>query len=396
MPYEEALFWAYLDIAGDGRDLALRDRSEASADSGLPGSLGFHGGLCEMGWVTQHLSLLTVIGPFEESSAGILRSADAEEFCETIDGHLVSRLEQPWNDHYCASTGLTGLGMYLLERLPSNLALTGLELVIDNLDRLAEHTDAGVTWHTSPGFLPDWQRELAPQGYYNLGVPNGIAGVIYFLSEACFSGLGKRAESLLEGAIAWLLDQRSTRGLFSRFEPLVASRMLATVPRLAWCQGDLGILAVLSNVVHRIRRRDWSEARDALLDHCLIWPSDRSGVIDPSLCHGTAGVAHIFNRIYQRDGDLRCLHASREWFEWTLAMQRQETGVGGFVTMTKGNPKMDCHAAEARATLIDGGLGVGLSLLSALTSVEPAWDRLMLLSGRPLHSRSAQTRRAAE
>ncbi len=84
---------------------------------------------------------------------------------------------------------------------------------------------------------------------------------------------------------------------------------------------------------------------------------DDCGVVDAGLCHGAAGLLHVFNRLHQATGDGLLVDAARRWFEPALALPVPED------------------------RFLEGRAGVDLALLAACTDVEPAWDRVLLLSG---------------
>jgi hypothetical protein len=283
----------------------------------------------------------------------------------------------------CLISGLVGFGTYFIERLPRKSAIEGVRAVFEQLELRSDRVDGGVTWHSEPELLPDWQKEQCPNGYFNLGVAHGIPGIVHFLSELWATGLvdKERVYRLLDGAIHWLIAQQRPAGSVSRFSSWIVPGKGSTDSRMAWCYGDLGILPVLFQVSDRTGRADWRTAGEELLDHCLAWPADLARICDAPLCHGAAGVAHIFNRIYQATGDRRCLEAALQWYKRTLAFRRPGTGVGGFSSITRPDPSGP-PIWEANPSFLDGAMGVALALLAAVTPVEPGWDRLLLLSGK--------------
>jgi hypothetical protein len=113
-------------------------------------------------------------------------------------------------------------------------------------------------------------------------------------------------------------------------------------------------------------------------------PLEQSGIVDAPLCHGAAGLGQIFNRLFQSTGRVEFADAAREWFGRALEMRHPGEGIGGY------------QAAEKRAgggldwvsdpSLLTGAAGIALALLAATTSVEPAWDRMLLLSLRSIQS----------
>jgi lantibiotic biosynthesis protein len=300
--YEDALLYRYLAAPMDDSrwmDRAFEHLNDAIDDAqSLIPSLRLFAGLSGLGWTIEHLSRFDGNNLSTVAAAGDDRDSNAE-----IDSALLRALERGiWSGPYDLISGLVGFGVYFLERLPAENATRGIRAVISHLDALSRCVGEGITWHSRPDLLPEWQRQRYPDGYYNLGVAHGVPGVLYFLSEVAERGLDKRAERMLEGAMAWLLLQRRPPGTLSWFAPWIAAEEPDDT-RLAWCYGDLGIAAVLLRISRRTGRADWRTFAAGLLENCLAWPIERAGVNDAPLCHGAAGAAHIFNRIYQDEGD---------------------------------------------------------------------------------------------
>jgi lantibiotic biosynthesis protein len=391
----DALLFAYLAAARSDESLAVRatDRLNATIAQAPSHWLGLYGGLCGLAWTVEHVShLLDAAFPTEvdgdvESAGSDDETQDDGDLNAEVDAEVLRRLQQvpvgAWLDHYDLISGLVGYGTYLLERWPAETAKAGVELVIQHLEAIAERTDGGITWHTRPDLLPEWQRQGCPGGYYNLGVAHGMPGVIHFLSEAMAAGVEhKGAGPLLDGAVDWLMAQRRPAGSASWFSGWLAPGH-ATDSRGAWCYGDIGILSVLFQVARRRRRDDVRRFANDLLDHCLARAPEDYGVVDAPLCHGATGAAHVFNRLYQVEGDPRCRDAALAWFDRALAMRQPTSAVGGFLASTR--PDLAGPIVwEASPAFLDGAIGVALALLSAVTATEPSWDRLLLLSGRNL------------
>lgn len=397
--YEEALLYGYLGLAFD--DQGWTDRAAECLNQAIDNaprgmrSLGLFGGLTGLGWTVEHIS--RVLRQVPISSDGMQSKSalepdgsddegpeEEEDLNTEVDAAVLRNL--PNTDCCCPYdlvSGLVGYGTYFLERVPKETAIIGTTAVFDRLAMLAERANAGITWHSGPELLPDWQRERYPEGYYNLGVAHGIPGIIHFLSEISETHIvqQERSKTLLESAVNWLIAQKRPQGSLSRFSSWVVPGQESTDSRLAWCYGDLGILAVLWQVAYRANRSDWRQFAYVLLNHCLDWPPDRTGIADAPLCHGAAGVAHIFNRIYQTEGDPRCLGAALLWYERTLAFRQPGKGVGGFLSLTRPDPNSS-PIWESSPAFLDGSIGIALALLAALTPVEPGWDRALLLSGR--------------
>jgi hypothetical protein len=94
-------------------------------------------------------------------------------------------------------------------------------------------------------------------------------------------------------------------------------------------------------------------------------------------------VAHIFNRIYQAEGNGRCLDAAIEWYQRAMNFREVGKGVGGFASLTRPDLSGD-PVWEPNPAFLDGAAGIALAFLAAVTPIEPEWDRLLLVSGKRL------------
>ena len=269
-----------------------------------------------------------------------------------MDAALLALLDSsPVEDHDLVS-GLVGLGVYSCERLPRPSARAALERIVTQLGLLAEEDGAGVRWFTAPHRLAPDPRRLSPAGHWDLGMAHGAAGVVAFLAHARAAGAGGPAvDDLLERAAGWLTGQRLPPESPSRYAPWIAPGQSPRPARTAWCYGAPGVAAAL---LAAGRRDDAVEVARAAAGR----PVDDCGVVDAGLCHGAAGLLHVFNRLHQATGDGLLADAARGWFEPALVLPVPEDG------------------------FLEGRAGVGLALLAACTDIEPAWDRILLLSGR--------------
>jgi hypothetical protein len=94
-----------------------------------------------------------------------------------------------------------------------------------------------------------------------------------------------------------------------------------------------------------------------------------SGVVDATFCHGSAGLAHILNRLNQPD-------ASRAWVEHTLRLRKKGVGLGGYAHVSQDSANNEVLAAETG--LLTGIAGIALVILAAASQQEPTWDAILL------------------
>lgn len=364
-----ALLNAYLAVATD--DTEAEERAIAWLERALEGLGGgrdasLYGGAAGVAWVAEHVSQL-------------LGSDDADPD-DAMEGALLGLSRRsPWRSDFDLISGLAGYGVFALERLPRPRARECLEQVVERLEELAERTPEGITWHTPPELLPDQQRTEAPGGYYNLGVAHGVPGVVAVLAGAAASGVtAERARALAAGAVDWLLAQRRPPGAPSALAYWVAVGLEPRPARLAWCYGDPGVAAALLASDRALGGTPWRRHALALGAAAASRRPEDSGVEDAWLCHGAAGLGHLFNRIHQASGDASVRDAARAWLERALELRDGDgRGFGGYVP----GPGREVYDGDGSGVLT-GAAGVALALLGATTDVEPAWDRLLAISLR--------------
>ena len=365
-----AVFYGYLSQTDSRKHYAkaalrfLQEAGDALASVTMGPSL--YGGFSGVAWATAHLE-------------GRLFDPDGNS-TEAVDEVLKNHVNRPsWQGDYDLIIGLVGLGVYALERLPAPVAISCLKGIVDRLEETAERQGKGITWHTSPKLLPPDQRKLCPRGYYNLGLAHGVAGIIALLGAACAAGVRRRkARKLLDGAVAWLLRQKREDRTGSRFPAWVAPGVKSDSCRSAWCYGDPGVAAALLCAARSVGEPAWEREALEIARGAADRPPEESGVVDAGLCHGAAGLGHIFNRMYQTTGEEVLGRAAGFWFERTLAMRQPDRGVGGFSALAANDDGTRYWVDDVG--ILTGASGIALALLAATTSIEPAWDRMLLVS----------------
>ncbi len=334
---------------------------------------GLFGGFTGTAWAVAHLE-------------GRLFEAGEDDPNAAVDAALRELLLQsPWRGDYDLVSGLVGFGCYALERLPQPAGVTGLALVVDGLDGLAERTAGGITWRTAPERLPSEQCEEYPEGYYDVGLAHGVPGVIALLGQVGargdegLDGPRQKARALLDGAVAWLLAQEPDDRAQS-FPYWVGPGISPTPARLAWCYGDLGVAVALLQAARGAREPAWEREALRIAHRAAARPAEQSGVVDCGLCHGAAGVGHLFNRLFQATGDETLGVAARGWLARALAMRQPDQSIAGFSAMMPDPERPREVRWVAERGLLEGAAGVALALLAATTEREPEWDRMLLAS----------------
>jgi hypothetical protein len=302
----------------------------------------------------------------------VLRHLDDNDAAHAAIDDALERFlaPSPWNAPFDLMVGLAGVSVYLLERLPSARAASLLERIVACLAESAAERDGGIAWATyAERWLPPELHGDRPPVYFDPAVAHGQAGVMAVLAALVAHGLGgETAPRLLAGATAWMRAQRMPEDALSRFPRIVRTDRAPETARDAWCYGDPGIAAALLAAA----RATSDDALEAMALDAARWAATRdaatSKCVDPALCHGALGKAHIFHRLYRATGDELFADVARASIARGLTMH-DPRGFGGFATLNG-------------AAFLHGGAGVALALAAAVSAPEddPGWDRTLLLS----------------
>jgi hypothetical protein len=273
-------------------------------------------------------------------------------------------------------SGAAGFGLVALGSRPTAATEALVDAAIDRLARDAEAMDVGIAWRAMP--TNDRAAREHPDGFFSTGMAHGTAGIIAFLARAAVTGAGERrarARHLVDEAIAWLFSLRGDeRG--ARY-PFLVDGAHRRYKSSVWCNGDIGVAAGLAVAGLVLEMPAWLDEAVATAHHAFARGGLDPRVSEPCVCHGAAGVAHLYNRLAQVTGDEVCADAARAWFGRTLSMRSAQRGVAGFSFATRVAPAGDAALPTADPSLLLGAGGVALALLAATSSVEPVWDHVL-------------------
>ncbi len=339
-----ALFYSYVaeaELLDDAQDIArcmLEDAEAALAQQKMGPSLcaGFAG----IGWAHAHIR------------RRLFRERGRITLAELDDALVALLSDWPW---------------------PTEFDL--LRLVVERLAESAVDVNGLAAWPTAPG-----EQAFTPDGEFNMGLAHGTPSVVGFLGRAAGVGITPRTTlPLLRRATEWLLAQQLAADSGSAY-PKYCDRAGTPGPpaRTAWCYGDPGVASALLAAGSGAKSRVWRAEAIGLATRAARRRADETGVVDAGICHGSAGVAHIFNRLYQATGQMVLRDAAIEWYRRTLKFRRRDRGVAGFVALDRSPQRPTLREMNDRS-LLSGAAGIGLALLAATTPLRPMWDRIFLL-----------------
>lgn len=319
-------------------------------------------GIAGVGWLIQHLV-----------TDGILDDSYIETLNE-IDELLISSIKRDVAlRRYDYFTGLIGKGLYFLERLEFDKSKTHYLLSISNeLMSLKENNICA--WQDNYAI----NRKPSENVAFNLGLAHGNPSILYFLTKVWHTSDAKNNELLktIGDLSNWLrnqeicnsgrcfypnyiIDENSYPNQFSGFN-------------LGWCYGDLGVLTSLLQYAIAVDDKE-------LKGYCIFRAKEISNniveylPIDSGLCHGLAGVAVIYQRLFHYTNEDSFHQTSEFLFSEMLKSAKFSDGLAGFKSHI-GNDEW-----VSDFSFLTGVSGIGLAMLSMLHENNRKWDRILLL-----------------
>lgn len=284
---------------------------------------------------------------------------ESHELTAAVDDRLLGLLAaHHWDLDFDLVNGLVGMGVYFLSR--GELGLKGLTHVAAHLCRLATIDHEGAKWYKSSNLMPPLHVSFGLEGYHNCGLAHGSAGVVALLGRLESTSIwNAELGQLRDAAVMWLAAQYESDIGFPPWVPKDGRRKDLNS---SWCSGDAGITSALFYT--ECSYPDTLPGLSQMIERWMELPSRVVNV--PGFCHGAAGTAHVANRIFQVTGSEKHLEASRRWLQTVMSFWHGDAVV------------LNLGPEESRFDLLNGLVGIGLVLLSALTDQTPQWDRLVL------------------
>lgn len=237
-----------------------------------------------------------------------------------------------------------------------------------------------------------WGRRYDHTEYYqgkplygtNLGLSHGIPSYLHILINARSKSYnpGETKELCYEFINFIKSSKTLSQDCYCLFPTVLQKKNLKTNgvelfnspshcdPLLAWCYGDLGIGIVLLQVAIREKDSELKRMAEEVLLHSTLFTAENSSItINPFLCHGAAGIMHIYNRAYQYTRNPVFRKSANYWLGKCL-----------WQVQAKEYLKPIAAGEEERVSLLNGLPGASLALLATINPQEPSWDRILLLS----------------
>jgi len=262
-----------------------------------------------------------------------------------------------------------GVGFYFLKRKTNTEYIQEL---VDFLYLIAEKDFKNKIFKWMS--VIDHERKIVG---YNLALSHGISSIVIFLVRCVRNGLiNDKIMEMLTGAVNFVLSNQMD---FTQYGSSFPSYVFKDLPksisksRLGWCYGDLGTGIALWQAGKASGQTEWGKRGiEALIHSTYRRNLNETMINDAGICHGSAGVAMIFRRMFLETGHYEFENAIQFWIKQTLDFSMFEDGLVGYKTLIK-------QEWECDYSLLTGISGIGLMLLTYLSEIPFDWDELFLL-----------------
>lgn len=344
------------------------------ADSVLPGLFSGMPGIAWSWAVAAPLLGARPDASLLDRSADLLQEYVDSQFC-TKDVELVD--------------GLAGMGLFACV-VPSTERRKRLAASIyRRVIALAERSDGGLTWRKPIRHGAQPHDRASGAFTHNMGLAHGVLGVISMLSAWRRTGIAPTgAERALAQAERWYQIHCARDGAGVPVAPYFADAPEAERVRLAWCYGDLGAVAALSQSAFASRDEAQLDALWRWLDASLGRPdADSFGLTDVGICHGTAGLATILHRLGVDGRYPAGLEGARRFYLETIRRVADDVSAV---------PATEAHIDDANSLgFLTGSAGTVAALVGAVSDFPPVWHGMMGITVPVLDSRTSVLSEAA-
>jgi lantibiotic modifying enzyme len=223
----------------------------------------------------------------------------------------------------------------------------------------------------------DLNNSIVKAGEVNLGLSHGLPSILKFC--ICCYKKNIQVEKAKKNAykIIDFLVWVKSRAPGETFPNTISKRNQSpnSGSRLSWCYGDLSIGFILYQSGVAFNDSTITEfALDVMLNTIPRKSIGETNVRDAGFCHGSAGIAHIYNKMWHYTNNVLFKDACSFWIKETLDFSVNQDSPAGYKVYLKDEyPQLDSYG------LLTGISGIGLALLSFINK-EYDWDYCLMLN----------------
>lgn len=211
------------------------------------------------------------------------------------------------------------------------------------------------------------------------GIPHGYASWIILLCKIYNIGIEETTcleilDNLISYYIPYIYNSYKGDSFFP--QTLQSNEQISIHSRLGWCNGDIPCLYALLTYSELIKNEQLQYRIIKLLtDVSHRRDLKRYSVCDAGLCHGSAGIMYIFNKLYNKYKTKDFWESFVFWKQVTLSLGNNIENPTGYMKVRYDGSKIIYETSE---TFIEGVAGIGLAIISILYGID-TWDDFLLL-----------------
>jgi lantibiotic modifying enzyme len=177
-------------------------------------------------------------------------------------------------------------------------------------------------------------------------------------------------------ALEFSLNWKAIGGLYPHLvRPKLIDISIPNFSRLAWCWGDLGIAVAFHNIKSSPSFQVNNEKALKVINYCAKRRNlNDEKVVDAGLCHGSSGIALVFDHFYHETGSSLILATRNFWLQKTLEMCIHEDSASGFKAFDS-----ESNSFYVNSNFLEGDAGIGLMLLDFMTGNRGNWRKSLLV-----------------
>ncbi len=263
--------------------------------------------------------------------------------------------------------GAAGTIHYFTQRLPDPTIEEYLKNLITTLCSKAVKENNGI-------WLKNNIKDTPQMAGINLSLSHGLSGFLILLINAYKAGIQLACvKDVVTQGIDFILSYQQDIDIPKNKWTFFPSTITTTdhseffvSPRLAWCYGDFGPVLLLYKAASIIDNAGWIDKAD-LFGTFTIMRNDAvsTASTESMFCHGASGIAQVYNTLYNLSGITRYKETQKYWLNQVIELLPSEL------------EKAVYH--EKECDLLEGLVGINLSLLSYISPKPLSWRNTLLI-----------------
>ena len=328
----------------------------------------FCGGISGAAWVVEFLDKEEYV------------ELDSDDLLEPLDEYLYKTMKEDNSPNFFDFLhGLLGVGMYFLKRYQN----TKSEVLKDRyktylLEIISLVKDAAIE---KDGMM-HWDSVLIQENKLmgcNLALSHGIPSIVNFMSRlAVFEDFKPLVVEDIQKTINYILQTQNENDTYISCFPswVNGDKKGGASSRLAWCYGDLGVGLSLWQAGKSLDSRALKEKAIEIFTHATHRRDDEDTLIkDAGVCHGSFGVMHIFQFMFEETGIALFQEAADFWLDYSLNIGTHKEGYAGYMRWQGG----ENAGWKSEYALLDGIAGIGITLISYLNPKQMKWNECLMM-----------------